>query len=406
LRDEVDKVRDQGLSSEGDYVAFNSARKDLATAAASIPEEKNAVEEAMNLYQAAWLEAQMQAAGATADTAKGELEAVKKEIAETARAVGVTFKVASAVMGNIGAIEAGRAPNMGAMEAAADDIPKELQNKAHTPDELGKDLKGMLDKVPEMKGFKAADLMDPEKVTEMIGKLANEEKIAALEDKIKNNEALKGLNAAAAAAVKGKIPAQTLKNRSKKLASMLKTYLTARENLKVHMENLVRKATKANNPNAAMAFRFLGESEKGVYSCQLAIKYGQDEANRGKEAMEQRSTLNEGLRTRKGVGGDDSKSIKEQPRYYTVKKVTEPGRLWGTNEVWRLTKHDVDLSSAGAKSLTSNAGARDGAMISVSDRVAQVKKWQDELDRMRAAVAGAAGMPTPTPLQAQTPDSQ
>jgi hypothetical protein len=406
LRDEVNKVRDTGHSSEGDFKDFNDARKDLVTAAEQIPEEKAAVELAMNDYQAAWLEAQAAAAGATADKAKGELENVKKEIAETAKAVGTAFKIASAVMGNLGAIEAGRAPNMGAMEAAADDIPKELQNKAHTPEDLTKDLKGLLDKVPEIKGFKAADLMDPEKVTEMIGKLANEEKIAALEDKIKNNKELAGLNASAAAAAKGKKPAQILKNRGKKLASMLKTYMTARENLKVATDNLVRQAAKANNPRVAMAFRFLAESEKGVISCKLAIGYGEDEGKRGKEALDKRAELNEGLRTRKGVGGDADKSIQEQPRYYTIKKAKVPGRLFGTNDVWQLTKHDVDLKSSGAQSLNSTPGTRDGADISVADRVAEVKKWLAELERMRSAIAGATGMATPTTRQAQTADSQ
>ena len=406
LRDQVDKVRNTGQAGEGDFKAFNDARKDLVTAGALIPEEKNAVEMAMNDYQAAWLKAQSAAAGAKADDAKGELEAVKKEIAETAKAVGMAFKVASAVIGNIGAIEAGKMPDVGAMEAAADDIPKELQKKAHTPEDLQKSVKGLLEKVPEVGGFKATDLMDPEKVTEMIGKVANEEKIAALEDKIKNNEALKGLNAAAAAAIEGKKPAQVLKNRGKKLASMMKTYMKARDNLKVATDNLVRQATRNNNPAAAMAFRFLAESEKGVVSCNLAIKYGEDEATRSKEAQDKRGELNEGLRTRKGVGGDDSKSIKEQPRYYTIKKVKVPGRLYGTNDQWLLTKNDVDLKSSGKNSLSSTPGGRDGAEISVADRVVEVKKWLAELEKMRASVAAATGMPTPTPNQAQTADSQ
>jgi len=366
---------------------WNDARQDLVTFSVGITEERTAVLMAMNDYQAAWLGAQASSAKAKGEEAQAEVTAIKNEIAETAKAVGTTFKIATVVLGNL--------------EAAGGDIPKELPQQLHSPEDLKKQITDLAAKVPEIKGMKVSDLSDPEKVVTMIGNVANEKKISMLENRIKKNEMLKSLNEAAEAAAKGKKPADILLARGKKLAAVIKNYMAARKNLKTLTDALAKSATSSGSPKAAMAFRFVAESEKGLQSVTLAVSYGADEQKRGIEALTKRSVLAEGLTEKT----KNNKKTFDYYKYYTIKPVKRP---WYRADTWKLTENRVDLKNTGSQSLTDTtvfAGPNmaDSAQTAIAARLVELNGWKAKLLEMSSKIADAIGMPTPLPREAITP---
>jgi hypothetical protein len=405
-------------SSMAEFNAFRTARKDLNSAAERMEGKLSTLRGAASKLQGALYEARAAAAQAKADKAKSKLASIRQEIAAAAAGVGKIVKLASGVAGLAGG--SGAVSGLGKKEADVSDttverspdnifenphhghyVPQdvhvnpevgtkaELMAKAELIGAMGKDAAGLA-------GLDAAGIA--EKVVTAVGEYAEQDKIKGLQAQIAEEEAINDTFKAAAASKNMSGHVDTMKGAASELNTQVKAFEGAKQEMTRARDALMAALEKkgGKGKQQAKAVLFLSDADKFLAQAKNAIAVGKHQQTNLKDAAERRKGL-------RGTSDTLEGTHRETKTYYTCKKTTSEGTLWGKNDHYQLTKVDVELGGTGnmespnelVQGGQGNVEGVGGAGDVVARQIKTLEENEKQAKVMQANVQNALGVGAP-----------
>jgi len=374
---------------------FRAARANLNTSATKMDGEVKAFRGAAQGLQGALYSAKGKAAAASGADAAKKLAAVKAEIEAVAKGVSMAIKVASTV-----ASFAGTGGAAGAMASEANTagtaVDKMKVAKAFYGDadklsqgELGKtDLGGI--SVGTIVGGDPAAIA--ESLVTIIGNYCNKEKIANLQQTIATAAAEeKSFNAAGDAATFAGHQT-TMEAAASKLKTLVSAFEGAKKEMSAAADALMAELNKGGKKgkDQAKGVLFLSDADRFLAQVTNAITSGENQQANVKSAADQRKSL------RGTTNTIEAEPDRATQKYYTGEKFKLPGKIYGTNDAWRIHAVDVTFGGGafgtydgivqgGSGSVEGGAGAGEGIASKIKilrDAKAQVVKLQSSIQRV------------------------
>lgn len=396
---------------------FRTARRNLNTAGQKMDGQLTACRGAANLLQGAIYKAKAAAAAANGKDAATKLAGIRAEIDAVAGGVGKVVKICSGVAGLAGG--AGATTALGTpKDSTTPDIdesrsglrPGQTVNDAQGKEKkdlrhdagagpLGGDSQAALIKAM---GADVGGLLGggggPDKLAETlvkaIGEYANKDKISKLQQDIVKAAAEEATFNAAGDAQSMVGYQDQMEAASKQLQTLLEAYRTSKneamEAARVLMEELNKGGKKGKQQ--ATAVLFLSDADQFLAQVDNAISVGKNQQANLKQAATDRKKLR-GTTNEAGVDNQNTQY------YYRCYKTTVPGRLWGTNDIFKLQKVDVtfqdsggfgknDINQGGAGSVEGTGSADD----EVARKVKLLETARDQVKAFQKQIQQATGM--------------
>jgi len=399
-------------SGMAEFNAFRTARANLNTAATKMEGKLTKARGAASALQGALYAAKAAAARAKADAAKSKLNKIRAEIEETAANVGKVVKLASAVAGLAGGggetAELGKeTPDISntTIQRSPDNIFANptpghyaLKDQHVNPEGESSKLKliaAMGKDTAELGGIEAEGLA--EKLVTAVGEYAEKGKISKLQSEIASEMAVNDTFKAAGATQTMVGHVDTLNAAAQELTTNVAAFKGAKAEMTRSREALMAALSKkgAKGKKQAKAVLFLSDADRFLAQVRNAISVGHHQQKQLEQAADQRKSL------RGSVGAYDGQSNATQV-YYQCRKMKTKGRLWGTNNYFRLTKVDVSFSDGGGLGYNDRVQGGQGSVEGVggaSDVVAQnikqLEERQKEVKAMQTKVQTSLGVGGP-----------
>jgi hypothetical protein len=385
---------------------FRAARQNLNSAGVKMDETLTATRSAANLLQGAINKAKGAAANAKGKEAATKLAAVRAEIAEVAGGVGKVVKICSAVAGLAGGGGATNALGTPKETGGSVDIDPSISGLGKggtvlTPEDPSK--KALLAAMGKDAALVAGDGGGPEKMAESlvtaIGEYANRDKISKLQQSIVKAAAAESTFNAAGDAQSMVGYQEQMDSASKKLSTLIKSFTGAKQEIakasKALMDELTTKGGKKGKEQAKGVL-FLTDADRFLAQVQNSISVGKNQQANLEQAKTDRQSLRG--RTASVEGGKDSQS----QFYFRCTKSTVPGKVWGTNNFFKLEKvfvtfqdsgsfGDNDIVQGGAGSVEGTGSADDV----VAKKIKTLTKAQEQVTQLQIKVQNALGMDAP-----------
>jgi hypothetical protein len=390
---------------QGGLERFRSARRNLNTAALRMEPKLTGARAAADLLQGAVYEAKAAAAAATGQDAATKLKDVRDEIEKVAQGVGTVVKLCTAV--------AGLAGGGGAVNALAPkdtggsvDIDPSRSGLATggtvlTPEDPSKLelIKAMGEDGSKLLGGEGGPDKLAESLVKAIGEYANKDKIANLQQTIVKAEAEETTFKAAGAAQKmGGYQAQ-MQAAGQELSLEIQAFASAKQEMIEASQTLIAELNKEGpkGQDQAKGVLFLTDADRFLAQVQDAIAVGRNQQSNLRDAARDRKALrgtNAALE-----GGKDSLT----QYYYRVIKITVPGRIYGTNDLYKLQRVDVtfqntDLNPDYNNVVQGGAGSVEGvgsADDSVASKIEVLTKAQEQVKAFQTKIQTALGVGAP-----------
>ncbi len=384
---------------------FRAARTNLNTAGKKMEGQLTAARGAANLLQGAVNKAKAAAAKANGADAATKLAAVRAEIDQVASGVGKVVKICSAV--------AGLAGGGGATNALA--IPKEAGGSVDIDPSISGLRPGATVSTPEdpskaailkAMGTDAASVLGdgggPDKMAESlvkaIGEYANKDKIANLQQLIIKAAAEETTFNAAGDAQNMVGYQDQMDAAAKQLSLLIQTFASAKQELAEASQALMEELNKGGKKgkDQAKGVLFLTDADRFLAQVENAISVGKNQQENLKQAASDRKTLRG--TTAAVEGGQDSQS----QYYFRCTKTTVPGKIYGTNDLFKLDKVFVtfqdsggfgqnDINQGGAGTVEGTGSASD----EVAKKIDVLTKAKDQVTVLQTKVQGALGLGGP-----------
>lgn len=384
---------------------FRAARNNLHTAGKKMDAQLTKCRGAANLLQGAVYKAKAAAASAKGEDAAKNLAAVRAEIEAVAAGVGKVVKMASAVAGLAGGGGATNALAKPAESGGHVDIdpsisglgkggtvltPGEGNSKAALMQAMGTDLSSLVG------GGDPAEFATG--LVKAIGEYANKDKIVKLQQQIVEAAAQeKSFNAAGdASSFVGY--QETLDGASKELANLLTAFDQAKKEMADASDALMAELNKGGKKgkDQAKAVLFLGDADRFLAQVNNAIAVGENQQKNLKDAALDRKKL------RGTTGTVENEPDRQTQVYFRCQKTVTAGKLWGTNNHFKLEKVDVafqnsggfgenDINQGGGGSVEGTGSAEDGVKRKI-DVLVQAK---EQVTKLQGQVQGSLGLGGP-----------
>ncbi len=382
---------------------FRNARTNLNTASSKMDGQLTVARGAANLLQAAVNSAKAKAAQTSGAEAAKKLAAVRAEIAEMAANVGRVVKIASAVAGLAGGGGATNALATPKESGGHVDIDPSISGLATggtvlDPQEASKValIKAMGTDAASVGGSGGgADGMAVALVT-AIGNYCNRDKINALQQSIIKAGAEEATFNAAAEAQSMIGYQDQMDGASKQLSLLLRAYASAKAEMTAASEALMHQLSSKGGKtgkNQAKGVLFLSDSDKFLAQVRTAISVGENQQQNLKQAAADRKKL----RGTEAIteGGKDQ----QNQYYFRCAKTVVPGKLWGTNNTYKLEKVFVSFQDNGmtGNNMYNQGGAgtvegTGGAGDEVANKIATLKKAQEQVTTLQSKVQASIGV--------------
>jgi hypothetical protein len=399
------------LKLGGNADRFRNARNRLYTCGRKMTSKLSGCRSAADLLQGAIYAARSAAAAAKGKEATKKLAAVRKEIADVAAGVGKVVKICSTIAGLAGGggetnklatATAGRTDG-GSADIAPSDWAQELGWKTQSVYTPGEQSKAELLKAM---GSDVASLGDgkPEKLAEslvkMIGEYANKERIGALQASIAKAAAEEESFKVAGNALRMTGYQEQMQTAASELSDIVEAFRDAKQEVsdagQELMENLSKQGKKGQNQ--AKGVLFLGDADRFLAQVETSIAVGENQQENLQKAATHRKEL-------RGTHISEGGNYLQSQYYFRCHKTTVPGKLWGTNNYFKLHKVYVtfqdtgefgvnDINQGGAGSVEGVGSASD----EVAKKIAELKKAKKQVQQLQGKVQSSLGLGAPQML--------